>query len=106
MPWTPCVGDSVARLEAIRGKIKENRWLLAAAERQLELARNHLAGRAQRCLGIPNLWGGSSPKAAFGCSGLVLHVHAQIGIGLSHAARTGTRMMYGCVEDARIGGRL
>ncbi len=44
------------------------------------------AAIAQRYLGIPYRWGGSSPRTGFDCSGFVMFVYAKVGVSLPHNA--------------------
>ena len=39
---------------------------------------------AEQLLGVPYVWGGAKPAEGFDCSGLVMFVYRQLGIGLPH----------------------
>jgi peptidoglycan DL-endopeptidase CwlO len=44
-----------------------------------------VVGIAMQYLGVPYVWGGSSPRG-FDCSGLVMYVYSQIGVSLPHSS--------------------
>jgi len=44
-----------------------------------------VVGIAMHYLGVPYVWGGSSPRG-FDCSGLVMYVFAQVGVSLPHSS--------------------
>lgn len=59
--------------------------LLAERSEREEPDRRRLVGRATRFIGIPYLWGGTTPKG-FDCSGLVQRVFSMEGISLPRDA--------------------
>lgn len=54
---------------------------------------------AFRHLGVPYVWGGSTPSGGFDCSGLVMYVFAQFGVALPHHAATQYQLEEGMPVD-------
>jgi peptidoglycan DL-endopeptidase CwlO len=64
-----------------------------------------VVGIAMRYLGTPYVWGGASP-GGFDCSGFVMYVFAQIGVGLPHNAAAqygyGTPVSQGALQPGDL----
>ncbi len=52
-----------------------------------DMLRTEILKTAERFIGLPYQWGGSSPKTGFDCSGLTMAVYQLNGINLPHSSR-------------------
>ena len=64
-----------------------------------------VVGVAMQFLGVPYVWGGSSP-AGFDCSGLVAYAYSQVGVSLPHHAASQYGMGVAVSRDALAPGDL
>jgi cell wall-associated NlpC family hydrolase len=67
---------------------------------------NKVVKYAKHFLGVPYVWGGSSPHSGFDCSGFVRYVYAHFGVGLAHSSfaqfRSGVRVARGGLKPGDL----
>ena len=79
-----------AQLAQLRKEEAERQARLAEQARQYQIWLATRPGKvvslAKSYLGVPYVWGGSSPRG-FDCSGLVMYCYAKVGVKLPHSSR-------------------
>ncbi|MGH3050580.1 MAG: C40 family peptidase, partial [Gaiellaceae bacterium] len=70
------------------GAPKKRMRRLAAAHRMREamVFRHRLVRYATHLIGVPYVYGGSSPRSGFDCSGFVRYVYSHFGVSLPHSS--------------------
>jgi len=63
---------------AVRKHLRSKREVPALGER--------VVGYAKHLIGVPYVWGGSSPRTGFDCSGFVRYVYGHFGVSLAHSS--------------------
>ncbi len=88
------VAQKAAQKQRIQSQLASRRQLLSS----ITNVHGGVVGIAMRYLGVPYVWGGSTPRG-FDCSGFVAYVFAQIGVSLPHSSYA----MFGMGTPVSIG---
>ncbi len=79
-------GAKLHRQKAFRVRAMRGNWFPVKQVAQRAPIGVRAVSYARHLLGIPYVWGGSSPRSGFDCSGLVRYVYQRVGITLPHSS--------------------
>ena len=78
-------GKKLIGSRVFRFKVQRGPWLGAKRVQAAEPIAARAVSFAKRFVGVPYVWGGSSPSG-FDCSGLVRYVYGKFGVDLPHSS--------------------
>lgn len=80
---TPTVADPLPPLSETLRRAKR---ALATRQPETQVFGTRVVTYAKRFLGVPYVYGGSTPRSGFDCSGLVRFVYSHFGVSLPHSS--------------------
>ncbi|HLX33072.1 MAG TPA: C40 family peptidase [Gaiellaceae bacterium] len=86
LPTRAALGSKIAPKRHMIKHLRSRRRHLTAVPHELPTFGHKIVSYARRFLGTPYVWGGTSPRYGFDCSGFVRYVYGHFGIALPHSS--------------------